>query len=74
MLSPTKGDTSKKKNAESPHEFAKVKTQKGTLEELAVEGHKALVFLQVTSLLALEKTELDKLDIAYEELDGTTSA
>ena len=74
MLPPTKGDTSKKKNAESTPESVKVNTLVEMLEELAVEGHKALVFSQFTSLLALEKTELDKRDIAYEELDGTTSA
>ncbi len=42
------------------------------LEELADEGHKALVFSQFTSLLALVREALDKRGMAYEYLDGQT--
>ena len=55
-------------------ESAKVATLVEMLEELAQEGHKALVFSQFTSLLALVKTELDRKRIVYEELDGSTSS
>ncbi|HMN41819.1 MAG TPA: DEAD/DEAH box helicase [Phycisphaerales bacterium] len=53
---------------------AKMETLVEMLEELATEGHKALVFSQFTSLLALVRAELDRRKIGYEELDGTTSA
>ena len=43
------------------------------LDELAGTGHKALVFSQFTSFLALVKTELDKRGTIYEYLDGKTS-
>ena len=36
------------------------------------EGHKALVFSQFTSLLALVRAELDRAGIPYEYLDGRT--
>ncbi|MEK6701562.1 MAG: DEAD/DEAH box helicase, partial [Planctomycetota bacterium] len=55
-------------------ESAKVSMLVEMLEELGVEGHKALVFSQFTSMLALVKAELDQKGITYEELDGTTSA
>ena len=55
-------------------ESAKMTTLVEMLEELGQEGHKALVFSQFTSLLALVRVELDKKKIGYEELDGTTSA
>ncbi|MGJ5819315.1 SNF2-related protein [Paludibaculum fermentans] len=42
------------------------------LEELREEGHKALVFSQFTSLLAIVRARLDKLGIRYEYLDGAT--
>jgi superfamily II DNA or RNA helicase len=42
------------------------------LEELLNEGHKALVFSQFTSLLALLKLRLDKKNLTYEYLDGST--
>ncbi|MBA3917055.1 MAG: hypothetical protein C0516_00550 [Gemmatimonas sp.] len=43
-----------------------------TLVEVAAEGHKALVFSQFTSLLALVRNALDAAGIAYEYLDGRT--
>jgi SNF2 family DNA or RNA helicase len=42
------------------------------LEELVASDHKALVFSQFTSFLALVKKELDARGIAYEYLDGKT--
>jgi SNF2 family DNA or RNA helicase len=42
------------------------------LRDVIGEGHKALVFSQFTSLLALVRTYLDAEGIAYEYLDGRT--
>jgi len=42
------------------------------LEEVVAEGHKALVFSQFTSLLALVKERLDESAMVYEYLDGQT--
>jgi len=42
------------------------------LQEVTAEGHKALVFSQFTSLLALVKPKLDELGLTYEYLDGRT--
>ena len=42
------------------------------LREVVAEGHKALVFSQFTSLLALVKERLDDADMVYEYLDGST--
>ena len=42
------------------------------LKELMAEGHKTLVFSQFTSLLAIVKNHLDKNDIPYAYLDGST--
>ena len=42
------------------------------LREVVDEGHKALVFSQFTSLLALVRPMLDQAKIAYEYLDGKT--
>jgi hypothetical protein len=42
------------------------------IEEVAAEGHKALVFSQFTSLLALLRKRLDASKTAYEYLDGKT--
>ncbi|HVG22159.1 MAG TPA: DEAD/DEAH box helicase, partial [Blastocatellia bacterium] len=42
------------------------------LTEVAEEKHKALVFSQFTSLLAIVRDRLDKDKIAYEYLDGRT--
>lgn len=43
------------------------------LTEIAEEGHKALVFSQFTSLLALLKPRLDEVNLKYEYLDGSTT-
>ncbi len=43
------------------------------LREIVAEGHKALVFSQFTSLLALLKPELDAMQLSYEYLDGSTT-
>ncbi len=66
--------TKKTDGTNASGESAKVATLVEMLEELAQEGHKALVFSQFTSLLALVKTELDRKKIVYEELDGSTSS
>ena len=42
------------------------------LEEVVAEGHKALVFSQFTSLLALVRERLDASGTVYEYLDGQT--
>jgi len=42
------------------------------LAEIVAEGHKALVFSQFTSLLALLKPQLDAEQMVYEYLDGQT--
>lgn len=42
------------------------------LAELIDEGHKALVFSQFTSMLALVRRRLDELNVTYEYLDGQT--
>jgi SNF2 family DNA or RNA helicase len=42
------------------------------LREVLDEGHKALVFSQFTSLLAIVRERLDKQGIVYEYLDGST--
>jgi len=53
---------------------AKMDVLTSQLLELVDEGHKALVFSQFTSLLALVKKELDAKGITYEYLDGQTRA
>ncbi|MFV1965875.1 MAG: DEAD/DEAH box helicase [Pirellulaceae bacterium] len=45
-----------------------------TLEELREEGHRALIFSQFTSYLALIRQALDAVGITYEYLDGSTPA
>ncbi|MDZ7637626.1 MAG: DEAD/DEAH box helicase [Bryobacterales bacterium] len=51
---------------------AKFSTLLAQLEDLREEGHKALIFSQFTSLLALLKARLDELGFRYEYLDGAT--
>jgi SNF2 family DNA or RNA helicase len=51
---------------------AKVDLLRDRLREIVDEGHKALVFSQFTSLLALVKEALDRDGIVYEYLDGQT--
>jgi SNF2 family DNA or RNA helicase len=51
---------------------AKVDTLMGQLEQVREEGHKALVFSQFTSLLAIIRDRLDREQVAYVYLDGRT--
>jgi len=51
---------------------AKLQLLLNHIEEVTQEGHKALVFSQFTSLLALVRTDLDAKGITYEYLDGQT--
>ncbi len=51
---------------------AKLEVLLERLSEVAAEGHKALVFSQFTSLLAIVRARLDALELAYEYLDGRT--
>jgi SNF2 family DNA or RNA helicase len=54
-------------------ESAKFEALLPRLEELREEGHKALVFSQFTSLLALLRERLDAKRWSYEYLDGATA-
>ncbi|HVX14302.1 MAG TPA: DEAD/DEAH box helicase [Pirellulales bacterium] len=58
--------------AKAAQPSAKLETLLVQLDEVLQEGHKALVFSQFTSLLALVRKQLDKRKIAYEYLDGST--
>ena len=51
---------------------SKLELLMGRLREVIDEGHKALVFSQFTSLLAMVRARLEGDGIAYEYLDGTT--
>ncbi len=51
---------------------AKLDTLAARLEEVGEEGHKALVFSQFTSLLAIVRRGLDAQGVKYEYLDGRT--
>jgi superfamily II DNA or RNA helicase len=51
---------------------SKVKLLVETLDEVASEGHKALVFSQWTSMLDLIEPHLLQAGIAFERLDGST--
>ncbi|MEX2141207.1 MAG: DEAD/DEAH box helicase [Pirellulales bacterium] len=51
---------------------AKLETLLEQLGEVLDEGHKALVFSQFTSLLAIVRKELDQRKLTYEYLDGKT--
>jgi superfamily II DNA or RNA helicase len=53
-------------------ESAKLEALSEQLEEVLDEGHKALVFSQFTSFLALVRRRLDRRGVAYEYLDGKT--
>jgi SNF2 family DNA or RNA helicase len=58
------------KRADEPS--AKIDLLMDQLDEVRQEGHKALVFSQFTSLLALVRRRLDAAGIRYEYLDGQT--
>ncbi len=51
---------------------AKIDTVLQQIEEVLDEGHKALVFSQFTSLLAILRYHLDEMGVVYEYLDGRT--
>ena len=51
---------------------AKLEALLEQLKEVLAEGHKALVFSQFTSLLAIVRKHLDKEKVVYEFLDGRT--
>lgn len=51
---------------------AKLETLLEQLDEIKQGGHKALVFSQFTSLLAIVRRELDARQVTYEYLDGKT--
>jgi superfamily II DNA or RNA helicase len=51
---------------------AKLETLLGSLEQVLAEGHKAIVFSQFTSLLAILREQLDARGQTYEYLDGKT--
>jgi len=51
---------------------AKIDLLLDQLEEVREEGHKALVFSQFTSLLAIVRERLDQSKVRYEYLDGQT--
>jgi superfamily II DNA or RNA helicase len=51
----------------------KLDTLLAQLSELQEEGHKALVFSQFTSLLAIVRDRLDAAGTTYEYLDGSTT-
>jgi SNF2 family DNA or RNA helicase len=51
---------------------AKIDTLMAQLDEIRQEGHKALVFSQFTSLLAIVREQLDAAGVRYEYLDGST--
>lgn len=60
---------SKRQNEDS----AKLDAILEQLTQIAADGHKALVFSQFTSLLAIVKKKLDKVGIRYEYLDGKSN-
>ncbi len=51
---------------------AKLDTLLSQIREVLDEGHKALVFSQFTSLLAMVRERLDEAGVTYEYLDGQT--
>jgi superfamily II DNA or RNA helicase len=55
-----------------PESSAKLDMLLPQLEEVREEGHKALVFSQFTSLLAIVRDRLDQAGVTYEYLDGRT--
>jgi superfamily II DNA or RNA helicase len=59
------------KRVEEPS--AKLDVLLAQLSEVVSEGHKALVFSQFTSLLAIVRQRLDADNVTYEYLDGSTT-
>jgi SNF2 family DNA or RNA helicase len=56
----------------SPVASSKMQRLLELIEELRSEGHRALVFSQFTSHLALVRAELDRENVTYHYLDGAT--
>ena len=56
----------------SSQSSAKLETLLEQLAEVMAEGHKALVFSQFTSFLAIIRQQLDHRNLCYEYLDGRT--
>ena len=55
-----------------PDSSSKLDALLAQLQEVVQEGHKALVFSQFTSLLAIVRKRLDAEQVVYEYLDGKT--
>ena len=60
-------------DAASPVASSKMARLLELVDELRAEGHRALVFSQFTSHLALVRAELDRAGISYLYLDGATA-
>ena len=58
--------------ARVPEPSAKLEVLLSRIAEVADEGHKALVFSQFTSFLAIVRDRLDREGVRYEYLDGRT--
>ena len=56
----------------APSDSSKLERLMEAIEDLASDGHRALVFSQWTSLLDLIEPHLDKAGVAFVRLDGTT--
>ncbi|HYH97645.1 DEAD/DEAH box helicase [Hyalangium sp.] len=61
-------------DAQSGVSSSKMRRLLELLEELRSEGHRALVFSQFTSHLALVREELERAGFTYQYLDGSTPA
>jgi superfamily II DNA or RNA helicase len=59
-------------HGEPAEDSAKLDVLVPQIQELIAEGHKALVFSQFTSMLAIVREHLDSQHVAYEYLDGQT--
>lgn len=58
--------------ADASHDAAKVETLLELIEELRVNGHRALVFSQFVDFLAMVRERLDEQAVSYQYLDGST--
>jgi superfamily II DNA or RNA helicase len=56
----------------APESSAKLEALLAQIQEVLAEGHKALVFSQFTTMLAIVRDRLDQAGIVYEYLDGRT--
>ena len=53
---------------------SKLEMFRDKVEEIVAGGHKVLVFSQFVKHLTILREQLDKMDVAYQYLDGSTSA